>query len=204
MIRVKFIYLIFILIISIKLNAQIEQGSLMTGGSARFMQRNNVEQNNKVLNFEIRPVFEYFFINNFSIGLNPSWEVLREKSDRNGYELIDKSNRLGLSPSLNYYFLSDKFHPYIFFEYGYNISKFEGEGLDNGDIYKSYQDFIFVTYSPGVGMLYFLNQNVGVDLKVRYTIYNNSFTYTNQIGVESKGESKSRGINLLAGFKIII
>lgn len=145
--------------------AQLEKGNWLVGGSGSFSsEKYNYEtSNSKTTNLNLSPTIGYFFANKLVGGLKPiySYQIIADNSEFSNNSEI---NELGISAFLSYYLLK-KTEPFNFFtqiDYGYLWQKYSSSNSE--DSQNSYE----ITGGP----VYFVNQSIGINLFLGYSIKN--------------------------------
>lgn len=139
------------------------------------------DQQNNSISFGVQPRVGYFLFNGFvaGVGLDYHTEVgtLDENHDSLRFKLKNRSYQIAVSPYVKYYFGSGKLKPFVgaSFSYGKNYGKSEsiptylGDDLTEDsklDTHTHKSDYTSYSIFPGVS--YFINDNVSLDLMLKY------------------------------------
>ncbi|MCB9201949.1 MAG: porin family protein [Flavobacteriales bacterium] len=145
----------------------------------------------KMSTFTVNPSFGYFVIDNLWVGL--SSEITSTKNEYGGN--TSKTSELSLLPTVGYYFPVDgKVKPYIQAGIGFASAK-QVEEYDGG---KDEAKFSGLGYSAGLGVDYFINNNVAFGLGVAYGGSNLKYSEDKKLVL------KNNGITLGLGFSIFL
>lgn len=145
-------------ILSLESAGQISKGTRLIGGNATFSSYHNKSQlfgTNDHLSIGIQPKIGLFFIDRFAGGLSLNWSFTKYKSPS------VKVSELVIGPFLRYYFLPSANKVNIFGETSYQY----GVRKQTGNPRVKSNNFSFLT-----GPVVFLNQSVGVEFTIGYTI----------------------------------
>ncbi|HEY5751487.1 MAG TPA: outer membrane beta-barrel protein [Chryseolinea sp.] len=153
--------------------AQTSKGTILLGGALGFSsghtsslyQTNSVKE--KQSSIVIMPNVSYFVIDHLSLGVVTP--LLYTQSKRDGSAQKDTYSSYSIGPLIRYYFPLGThwaIFPEASYSYGWTVTK--GDSYVNGNN-------VPVTYrgnarnlQGGVGLVYFLNPNIGVEGKFRY------------------------------------
>ena len=184
----KRLYLVFAMTLLVHFLAfgqsLLEQGTFSINGNISFTSyyEKNSENNSTV--FIFNPSFDYFLIDNLSIGLTLNFRntSLGEYSNSNW----------GIGPSLRYYFNAGK-----------SIKPFTGVGYSYATENATYsmEDFKYNNIILNAGVDYFLTDNVALETIISYTFINlklpNDYrTYYQELDVTRKSLSVGLGVNI--------
>jgi len=133
--------------------AQITKGNWMVGGTGTF-EKQQADFNGSTLRttrLQLYPNIGYFFVDKLSVGLKPSIDVIKTKTD----SYNTKTFMLGAGPFVRYYFLPAEKQVNLFTEGNYQYSF----GTN-----KYYQNLYRISVGPEV----FFNSSVGIELTANY------------------------------------
>lgn len=192
-------------------NAQITKGTFITGGSLYFeFQRQNITDDiDKFYSIEGQADFGYFPIKNFSINVNPVISYSFIKSPINltlteqGF-LENENFDIGLAPSLTYYFLNNKFLPFVQFETLFLHSNKRSQWPSEGEIDERFFNGREIGINPGIGLLYRINNSIGVDLTLKYTWSKENYKFEFDDGSTSQNQETNMGLKIFFGFLIFL
>ena len=108
----------------------------------------------KSLDLSLTPALTYFFIDNFSAGINISFGYSETTFKDKLYEATYIYRPYSIGATARYYFSSDKLIPFI--EAGYNYNNFVGEHDDMN------------TAKVAAGINYFLSRSVALEPYIEY------------------------------------
>lgn len=165
---------------------QTEKGDIMIDPSISFNigGKNNQpdlkdyagDLENKSFGLGFNPSAAYFVIDNLAIGVGLDYRYDRMKSiqtDPNVHiEALSNTNRFGLRVYGKYYFGKEKFRPFIGAGVclGKEVQKLENyyKDFEGEDEYNRVLDSDYISYSLYPGLAYFINDNVSLDLMLKY------------------------------------
>lgn len=149
------------------MNAQTEKGSWVIGGSTTLgfntaSQTHKYEGESqdgpKTSTFAITPSVGYFVANKIAVGLDLGFASITQKFDGDKYT----TSTFTVMPTGTYYFKSDsKVLPYLGVGVGFSSSK---EDYGDGDD----ASISGLAYKGKGGIVFLLNQSVGIDLGLSY------------------------------------
>ncbi|MEC5158140.1 OmpW family outer membrane protein [Chryseobacterium sp. MP_3.2] len=181
------------------MNAQTEKGSWVVGGSTtlgfnsvstKYSAGNNSESDPKISTFTITPSVGYFVIDKLAVGLDLGYTSISTKDDNENVSVSTTS----VLPTATYYFKSaSNLIPYLGAGIGYASQKTEYGSEDltlDGFAWKA----------KG-GLVYLINQNVGVDLGLGYNQFVNTQDET-EFSTEYKTTTSTLGVNV--GFTLFL
>ena len=181
------------------MNAQMEKGSWIVGGSTTLgfnnvsttvSVGNNSSDQPEVSTFSVTPSVAYFVADKIAVGLDLSYTSLTQKDGDSKVTLSSAT----IMPTGTYYFKSaSKIIPYLGAGIGYASVKTTETYKGDSD---SYTVDGFAWKAKG-GILYLINQNIGVDLGLGYNQFTNKETIS---GTERKTTVSTLGVN--AGFSV--
>jgi hypothetical protein len=208
----RLILIAFLLIhIPFCLSAQITKGTFITGGSLyfEFVRQNITDDNDKYFSIDGQAAFGYFPIKNFSIKVNPviSYSFLKHPVNLTLTEqgfLENENFDIGLAPSLTYYFLNDKFLPFIQFETLFLHSDQKSQWPSEGEINERLFNGSKIGINPGIGLLYRINNSIGVDLTLKYTWSRENYKYDYDDGSTSHNQETDMGLKIFFSFLIFL
>ena len=167
------IALTIMLLSTITLFSQTEKGKYFIGAQSKLgasftkqkLKSNTATQEFGSTNtFSISPQVGYFFADNFLIGIELAMSFSNYK-DKNSHS-SSANNTYLFAPFVKYYFSQKEFKPFLFAEYGfgthhskYNSPYYDLEGKAN-----------LSALAVGGGISYFINNFIGLDLGINYTI----------------------------------
>jgi len=157
----KIFLIISILFFSISMKSQITKGYWMLGGDANFHYGKTIVEgigSSDSQSFIIRPQLGYFIKDKVALGLISEFYFSNEGNSKSAY----------LNPFVRYYFLDTEKKLNIFSEasFAYQVTVYKNS--DDKPISKG--------YSFKSGLVYFVNDVVGLEFSVKYTKgkFNNS------------------------------
>lgn len=161
----KKILLLFTCFIYTSSFAQLEKGNWLVGGSGSFSSAkyNYGTSNSKLTNLNLSPSIGYFFVDKLAGGVKPVYTYLIN-TDNSGFSNNSEINELGVGAFLSYYLLK-KTEPFNFFtQVGYGYKWRKASNTNKEDSQDSYE----ITGGP----VYFINQSIGINLFLGYSINN--------------------------------
>ncbi len=182
-------------------NAQTEKGSWVIGGSTtvgfnnvstKYSAGNSSSTEPSVSTFTLTPSFGYFVQDKLAVGLDLGFVSMSQKDGDYKYT----ANTLSAMPTVTYYFKSaTNLVPYLGAGVGYASTKLtekydgesESETVDG------------LAWKAKGGLVYLINQNIGVDLGASYNQYSNKETV---MGTDYKTTVGTFGINV--GFTVFL
>jgi outer membrane protein W len=179
------VFFFFMSLFSISAYSQsdLKSGTFSINGTISYT--SNYEESSDMDNstFIFNPRFDYFIINNFSLGLMLNYQ--------NNSFFGHNNSSWGIGPSARYYFTFDKIKPFVGAGYSYAS---ENSTLTSDDIINNN---IILT----LGVDYFLTENVALETTVNYTFMNMKFpdvysAYYNDLNVSRKSLSVGIGVNV--------
>jgi hypothetical protein len=185
-----------ILIIRISASAQTEKGSFLIGGSGRTNYGSNNSNKSESYNLTFYPQAGYFLFKNFALGIKPAISYNRYHYLNS---FIQKSTTLGISPFIRYYVGSSKIRLFFQGSVGFNQTHNHVIGINPPplDPFISNSNDHTFTQEIGVGLVYFINEHVGLEALINYN-HN-----TNKYGATSS-EIQTSNISFNLGFQIYL
>lgn len=186
-----------ILLLSAATFAQTEKGQFVVSGKTSLdftYSKTKLEAGNlpdvvsqDKYDLTISPAIGYFVLDNFAVALQASYGINDGKS---GNEM----SQFSLIPSVMYYFpVSEIVRPFVQAGAGYvNIST--KNPLSSGGT--ATQSFNGYTWAGGIGLAFFVKENVSIDLTGQYASVNTSFSGDSSIKMDMNGFSGSIGFSL--------
>lgn len=191
----KKLLIIFIAItcVTLSMSAQTEKGRFTISGSTAVdlsyvsKSLNGDGIGDTSFNLNISPTAGYFVIDDLAIGVQANFTYL--DSDIN-----DKSTQFSFIPTAQYYLpFGTVLRPSIQVGAGYiNIS----QSVPTGNNSSSRLSFGGFTWAAAVGVSYFINKSISLDLGVQYADINASYSGDTSIKVKTKGVGGTIGISL--------
>ncbi|MEA5081756.1 MAG: OmpW family outer membrane protein [Dysgonamonadaceae bacterium] len=194
----KRIYILFVmLLVAATTFAQTEKGQFIVSGksSLDFTYSNTKleagylpdEVSQEKYDLTISPAIGYFVIDNLAVVLQTSYGISDGK-------LEDQTSQLSLIPSAIYYFpASEIVRPFVQAGAGYvNISN--KTSLDTGG--KATQSFNGYTLAGGVGVAFFVKENIAIELVGQYATINTSYSGDSSLKLNMNGISGAIGFSL--------
>ncbi len=135
------------------LSAQTEQGRFVFGGATSFDVVNLIEE--EVTTLTLKPELGYFVYDNFSIGLTGL--IVADASEINNFDG-------SLLSEFKYYFLQDKFRPFVKLNAGYRKTSIYERSVSSS----SFSTIHGLAIGSGIGGAYFLNDNISIDFSLQY------------------------------------
>lgn len=174
--------------------SQTEKGNLIVSGktSLEFVRTSsntsysgttNPLGSSEMDSFEFMPAIGYFVANNFALALSATYS----HSVVNVY----KSNELVLMPTIMYYFpLESSFRPYV--QAGIGYAKATEKTDFRTDSYSG------PAFGGGLGLAYFINENISIDLGVELT--RTKLTYSEDNNLKTTGDNLGSAIGFTLFF----
>ena len=190
----KAVLMISLFMISSLTFAQTEKGTLIVSGktSLEFVRTSSDNSydgtpypsgGSEMNSFEFMPAIGYFVANNFALALSASYS----HSAANVY----KSNELVFMPTLMYYIpLKSSFKPYVQAGLGY------AKATEKTDIIK--ESFSGFAFGGGLGLAFFINENISIDLGVELT--RTKLTYSEDNNLKTTGDNLGSAIGFTLFF----
>lgn len=151
-------------------SAQIQKGSFRIGGTASYS--NFTYENDYAFNqLTISPSVAYFVIDRLSLGMTVP--ISFSSGSSSSYNYSTSSYRIG--PDVRYYFPFGDWaiFPELSYSFGKTVSDSDfQDGM--GDPLSSRSEVKYRSFTPGFGITYFINRNVGIEGITRYTFNNES------------------------------
>ncbi|MBS1642197.1 MAG: outer membrane beta-barrel protein [Bacteroidetes bacterium] len=135
--------------------SQITKGNWMVGGNASFSSANNA--NYTQTNILIQPSIGYFIVDNFSLGIKPSYDYLKFTVTGGTSSPL---NSFSIGPFLRYYFLQSTRDFNLFSEVNYLF----GSSKSGSNISVNSNTFSFLA-----GPVIYFNNSVGLELTIGYS-----------------------------------
>ena len=178
-----FFFVLFLFSISSYSQSDLKQGTFSINGTISYT--SNYEESSDMDNstFIFNPRFDYFIINNFSLGLMINYQ--------NSSFFGNSNSSWGIGPSARYYFIFDKIKPFVGAGYSYasENSTITSDDIINNNIILS------------LGVDYFLTENVAIETTVNYTFINMKLpdaysSYYNDLNVSRKSLTIGLDVNV--------
>ncbi len=155
-------------LIQFKSEAQTEKGRWMTGSQIGNFSYRKRSSNSHYFSMDMAPSAGYFISHNFALGL--SIPIITSTLSSSNY--LHKEREMGIAPFALLYFGNGKLKPYL--SVLYKLSKertYHEAGVDFGNTnYESISRNS--TWSPGVGVAYFITKGIAVNAIINYNSYN--------------------------------
>lgn len=190
------------------MNAQAEKGSWVIGGSTTLGFSNakttlkydgKSQDGPTVSTFAFTPSVGYFVANNLAIGLDLGFASITQKEEEGNWTGKTTASTVTALPTATYYFKSgSKILPYLGAGIGYGSTKTSYTETYNGNTDSEDETYSGLAYKAKGGIVFLLNQTVGVDLGVSYTGMNGTLDSDNKI----KSTTNTLGANI--GFSIFL
>ncbi|HEY5751488.1 MAG TPA: outer membrane beta-barrel protein [Chryseolinea sp.] len=195
-INVTFQLLFYTCLMTIASHGQTDKGSFLLGGSIGFTHNSTTTYgtsgasiDSKSFMIDVQPSVSYFIIDRLAVGLTTPYSYSKIKSKSYQTELTATTKTYSVGPLVRYYFpLGSEWA--IFPEVSYNYGWAWNDGLTD----KSR------TFQGGVGLVYFLNQSVGVEGKAFYQ--NQHTTYDENSNAYRATSSDEPDFNFSVGVQI--
>lgn len=183
------------------LNAQTEKGSWVIGGSTtigfnnistKYSVGNNSNTEPSVSTFTLTPSVGYFVQDKLAVGLDLGFVSMSQKDGDDKYTV----STLSAMPTATYYFKSaTNLVPYLGAGVGYASTKATEKynGNSNSETVDGF------AWKAKGGLVYLINQNIGVDVGASYNQFSNKETV---MGTDYKTTVGTFGINL--GFSVFL
>lgn len=149
----KAITFLFVLFMSFSMLAQspISKGTINLNGNLSFSSQSYENSDPTLSILSINPQASYFLVDNLSLGLAVNYERRSIGASSTNY---------GIGPNLRYYFILEKFYPFISLGYSYTKSF----NSSNDDMFNGNQ------YIISGGVAYFLTKSVALETAISYRI----------------------------------
>lgn len=177
------------------MNAQMEKGSWVIGGSTtlgfnnvstKYSAGNDSSTEPSVSTFTLTPSVGFFVQDKLAIGLDLGFVSMTQKDGDYKYTL----SSLSVIPTATYYFKSGtNLVPYLGAGIGYASTKVTETYQGDSDS----ETVDGLTWKAKGGLVYLINQNVGVDLGLSYNQFANKETVE---GTEYKTTVGTLGVNV--------
>ncbi len=189
------------------INAQLEKGKWMVGGELDFShstsksEMNGFREDDKNTLIQVSPGFGYFFADRVAGGLRLSIGSTKIEEVGSGISIIGyeyaskhrlKSNSIGLTPFLRYYFLPISARVNIFGEGSYTYSTGKTStvlsdyyrppgGVGQAQESRSSNKVTSHIFSLSAGPTFLINRNISIDLSIGYSMAKEKNTYFSNI-----------------------
>lgn len=152
--KIRILTVVFTALITfVSFSAQTEQGRFLFGGATSFDVVNLIEE--EVTTLTIKPELGCFLFDNFSVGLTGL--IVADASD------IEEPD-ISLLSEFKYYFLQDKFRPFVKLNAGYRKTSIYEQSVSSS----SFSTIHGPSMGGGIGGAYFLNDNIAFDISLQY------------------------------------
>lgn len=179
-------------------NAQTEQGNWKFGGSSNFSFNSNsstpefdgdeLDSETTITTINFSTDASYFVIDNLAVGLELMIGSTKDKTEEGGDEFEYTTSTFGVLPQATYYFTDGEFVPFAGAKVGYLSSG----GEEDED------KFSGIAFGAEVGVAYFINNNISIDLMVEYL----NSTLSNKEEEDYKLKNNTIGVGI--GFSIFL
>ncbi len=151
--KTSLLIILFLLFFGISFgqNISLQKGTFSINGNISFTSSYPESSELNSSTFQFNPRFDYFVVNNFSLGVMIDYKY-HTFAGRN-------NSSWGIGPSLRYYINFDNIKPFAGAGYSYSY-----EGFFNSDDYNQYSNIIL-----SIGTDYFINNNVALETVLNYT-----------------------------------
>lgn len=147
---------VFILFVFPSLQAQLEKGSMLIGGSA-YLSGGGINSNSFQYNTGVQPSGGFFLASKFAIGSSLGFSCQGQKSSGNQkYSFFG----IGLSPFARYYFLKVEKKVNLFSQVGFGFS--QGWSRNNGTTSSGF----YVSPNASLGLAYFLRPQIALEARL--------------------------------------
>jgi hypothetical protein len=189
-------------------HAQTAKGSFLLGGSLGFSSNKDkynyssstFNYESKSTSFSVRPSISYFVIDQLAVGVITPFSYTKIKSD----DLQSTTTTYSIGPIVRYYFpLGDQWavFPEVAYSYGWSWSKSPYYIPTTGDIEELQVNGTTSILQTGVGLVYFLNPSIGIEGKVYYQSWNDSYERGERTGTILTSNDQS-SINFSVGLQV--
>jgi outer membrane protein W len=216
-INVTFQLLLYSCFMTIPSFGQTSKGSFLLGGSMGFTTNTNTSYGmlyginggpyeTKFFSITAQPSVSYFIIDRLAVGLITPYSYSRTKSKNSlDIEMKSTTKTYSVGPTVRYYFpLGSQWaiFPEVSYSYGWTWNKVPDLTLGNPDPVWTYRKWTDKTrsFQGGVGLVYFLNQSVGVEGKAFYRTQHT--TYDNRLDPNGTTSSDEPYFNFSLGVQI--
>lgn len=152
-----FILITTTLIFNFKSNSQITKDNWLVGGSASFSSLKSSSEavvQFKQTNIQITPLVGYFLMDQFAVGLNPSFTY-------GSNNVANTSTVINIGPFVRYYFLKPENIFNLFTQGSYAYGSITGKGQSIG--------FKLNTFAISGGPVLYFNSTVGLEFIIAYS-----------------------------------
>lgn len=190
--RTKIFTICWLCLLSVPVLSQTEKGNFIISGRSNLefvrsegdLSYTNVSSpvyNIKISSFSLQAGVGYFIANNLAFGFSGNYKYENENKT--------KSNEISILPTLMYFIpLNSSFRPYAQAGFGY-AGLTENSGLGKAS-------FTGPAYGIGLGVVYFLNENVALDLGVQWTRSKLRFSEDNNLKHNAENLGVTIGLSL--------
>lgn len=198
----KFLIYLILIIIPISTNAQVIKGSWNIGGKMMLTYENKAKPKFTVY---AQPDIGYFINNNLSLGVSFITNYEYSTSETNTTrDAKSTSTALGIGPRIAHYF---KINDNTYFFTSFKTTFMHSLGKDEYElgmiIRRSIYEINSITHSPGVGLLYMLNNKVGLNIETTYNFeYSQSSFEYSATQIKDEREEERNYLKLMVGFDI--
>ena len=202
----KKLFLVGALALFAAVNAQTEKGSWVIGGSttlgfnsatSTYKYNGESEDGPKVSTVTVTPSVAYFVANNIAVGVDLGISSISQKEEGNNNSDKTTTTTISVMPTGTYYFKSaSNILPYLGVGVGYASSKVKNTytfGNQSGTDEEKVDGF---AYKAKGGVVFLLNQSVGIDLGVSYMGINGKLDSNNDVKVNTGTVGVNAGVSV--------
>lgn len=159
--------------------AQTEKGRWTMGAQIGNLSYANQNEGHS-LSISATPSAGYFVTDGLALGMGIPVDINTQNSVVSIANYSSKSNSLsiGLSPFVRYFIGQSKLKPYLGISYSYSRSNSNSRRTDISGIYSSESKGKSTVLIPTLGLIYFINQHLGLSAGLNYNINHDDQTGT--------------------------
>ncbi|WP_300670119.1 OmpW family outer membrane protein [Soonwooa sp.] len=188
------------------MNAQTEKGSWVIGGSttlgfttatSKYKYQGESADGPKVSSISVTPSVGYFVANNIAIGLDLGISSVTQKNEEDLYSEKNTTTTIAVMPTASYYFKSaSNIIPYLGVGVGYASSNNKNTYTENGNTNTDEGKVSGFAYKAKGGVVFLLNQNVGIDVGLSYMGTNGKLDSNKDVKVNTGTFGVNAGVSV--------
>ncbi|MDQ1088818.1 outer membrane beta-barrel protein [Siphonobacter sp. SORGH_AS_1065] len=184
------LFLLIFLAFYAKSNAQTEKGRWIVGTQIGDFSYRKGSRESRFFSVDVAPSAGYFVSRNLVLGL--SMPITTSSAKSTNY--LNRQQEWGVAPFSQLYFGNGKLKPYLSITYKYSkaLTLYH---LDNQNVIKTNERK--KAWSPGIGLAYFIANNLSLNAAINYNFYNNVIDNTSRYSDENA--TMKLGFNLFFG-----
>jgi hypothetical protein len=188
----------FLLLNGLWMQAQIDKGTIMVGGTAGFQFR-KVDKTTTDVQFSVAPAVLYSVIKQLAIGGQFSYAHYYSKRTEPLQTVVQAQNVFNIGPALRANIKTGAKSVFFFHagpSFGVNVTR---DPTDKNEVYLSISN---ISWRLGPGFSFFLNKNTAMELGVYYDGMRNIYSLRQQRNLVSKSAPEfSHGLTFAVGFQ---